>query len=200
MAMRPALAGSSSMWWWLGVPYSGLTLIALWWLQRTQQLRGLLRFRSGDPSLGVAVGGLLLAGAWVFREVLLAEASPQRAWLAWLFAQLGDASRPGVAVALLCMVACEELVWRGWVQSELRQVLGARRGWIATSVAYGLAHAATVFSLSDAVAGPNPLLVLAALGAGLAFGFLAERTQRLLPSLFAHAVFTYFGADYLRAF
>ena len=59
---------------------------------------------------------------------------------------------------------------------------------------YALAHVPTLFTLADPSAGKNPLLVLAALGGGLCWSFLVERTGRLLPSLLAHAVFSYFAA------
>ena len=56
---------------------------------------------------------------------------PQGTWF-WLTDAVG---MPGwfsqrLWSALLVIVACEELVWRGWVQAELREALGARRAWI----------------------------------------------------------------------
>jgi uncharacterized protein len=55
-----------------------------------------------------------------------------------------------------------------------------------------------VYSLRDPVAGPNPLLVMAAFGCGLVWTFLAGRFERLLPSIVAHLVFTYFSAVQFR--
>jgi membrane protease YdiL (CAAX protease family) len=197
-AARPALAGSAGMWLGLGVPYACLSVLAVRRLGRSGSLRDLIRFKPGDPSLGALLGAVLLAGAWLVKRTLLADGSPEQAWLWWIFAQIGDPSRPAIALGLVAIVVCEELVWRGWVQTELREALGARRGWILAALCYSLAHAATLFTLRDERAGLNPLLVLAALGGGLVWGFVTERTRRLLPAVFAHAVFSYFGADYFR--
>ena len=40
-------------------------------------------------------------------------------------------------------------------------------------------------------------VLIAALGGGLCWSFLVERTERLLPGLIAHGVFTYFATHSL---
>jgi hypothetical protein len=47
-------------------------------------------------------------------------------------------------------------------------------------------------------AGLNPLLVLAALGCGLCWSFMARMFDRLPPVMVSHAVFTYFSATQFR--
>jgi hypothetical protein len=43
--------------------------------------------------------------------------------------------------------------------------------------------------MRDPDAGPNPLVPLAALGAGLVWGWMAQRYERLLPGIFSHVLF-----------
>jgi len=87
------------------------------------------------------------------------------------------------------MAVAEELVWRGLVVSLLEERIGSRRAWIWAAVLYGVAHLPTAWALRDPAAGPNPLLVLAAIGCGLVWGGMARRFDRLLPSMFSHALF-----------
>jgi membrane protease YdiL (CAAX protease family) len=190
-AFRLPLAGSPSMWLGIGLPYLALTLIGLVRLRQKQLLRTFLRFRPGDPSLGILLGLALLGGAWLFARLVLPAGAVERAWLLRVFLIAGDSSGITTVALLLAIVVCEEVVWRGWVQTELRETLGPRRAWAAGAVLYAAAHLPTLFTLQDPAAGKNPLLVLAALGCGLCWGFLAERSGRLMPGLFAHAVFSY---------
>lgn len=196
-AFRPERAGSPAMWLGIGAPYLLLAGLALQRLARRQQLRPLLGFRRGDPSLGILLGLALLGAAWLFARQL-APGSSQRAWLFSVFLLAGDPEWTPGTIALLVIVACEELVWRGWVQAELREALGARRGWICCALLYALVHLPTLLTLRDPDAGLNPLLLLAALGGGLCWSFLAERTGRLLPGLLSHGVFSYFASQSLR--
>jgi hypothetical protein len=91
-------------------------------------------------------------------------------------------------------VVAEELVWRGFVLEELTERFGTRRGWLVAALLYALAALPTVYLQRDPVAGPNPLLVMAAFGCGIVWTFMAGRFGRLLPGVFAHLVFTYFSA------
>lgn len=199
-AFRLALAGTWSMWLAVGVPYLVLAGIALLRLRRRELLASLLRFHRGDPTLGIAVGFGLLCGAWLVSKVLIPAGAPERAWLLRVFLVPGDVAGWDKGLILIAIVCAEELVWRGWVQSELRQRLGPRRAWVAAALLYAAAHLPTLVTLGDPEGGSNPLLVIAALGCGLCFGFLAERTGRLLPGVFAHGVFSYFAATSLRLF
>ncbi|MEO8178127.1 MAG: CPBP family intramembrane glutamic endopeptidase [Deltaproteobacteria bacterium] len=199
-AFRPALAGSLTMWLGIGVPYLLLAMLGLVRLARRQRLSPLLGYRRGDPSIGILVGLGLLLGAWLFARQWLHAGASQRGWLLRVYLLAGDPEWALNGLLLLLVVLCEELVWRGWVQFELRERLGPRRAWIACALLYSAAHLPTLFTLDDEVAGKNPLLVLAALGCGLCWSFLAERTGRLLPGLLAHGVFSYFASRSLGLF
>lgn len=197
-ALRPALAGSPQMWLVLGLPYLALAVGGLVCLARRGQLSSMLSLRRGDASLGILLGLGLLGATWLVTKQWLYGGTAQRAWLFEVFLLAGDPDSVAGGVCLLGVVACEEIVWRGWVQFELRELLGARRGWIICALLYAVAHLPTLFTLQDELAGNNPLLLLAALGCGLCWSFVTERTGRLAPALFAHAVFSYFTAHSLR--
>jgi uncharacterized protein len=194
-ALRSSLAGSWAMWAGIGVPYVALAVLAFIRLHRKQLISKLVRFRPGDPSLGIVLGLVLLGVAWLFTKALLPAGAVERAWLFRVFLLVGDPPHVGVTLTLLALVCCEELVWRGWIQSELRERIGARRAWMAAAGLYAVAHLPTLVTLQDPAAGKNPLVFLAALGGGLCWGFLAERTGRLMPGLFAHAVFSYLATQ-----
>jgi membrane protease YdiL (CAAX protease family) len=189
-ALRLPEAGSSALWMGLGIPYAALTALALVRLRQKGLLARLMRFRPGDPSLGIVLGLFLLGAAWLVARYLLPSGSVERAWMLRIFLVAGDSSGLWASVLLLAIVCAEEIVWRGWVQTELRETLGPRWGWVVAAVLYATAHTPTLVTLRDP-AGYNPLLVLAALGCGLCWGFLAERAGRIMPALFAHAVFSY---------
>jgi membrane protease YdiL (CAAX protease family) len=186
------------MWLALGLPYLALAAGGLVRLARRQQLSPLLSLRGGDASLGILLGIGLLGATYLVTKQYLYGGTVQRAWLFEVFLLAGDPDSVAGGVCLLGVVACEEIVWRCWVQFELRERLGARRAWVLCAVLYAVAHLPTLFTLDDELAGNNPLLVLAALGCGLCWSFVAERTGRLAPALFAHAVFSYFTAHSLR--
>ena len=57
---------------------------------------------------------------------------------------------------------------------------------------------AAAVTLSVPIAGPNPLPVLGALGAGFFWSFLAARSGRLTPGVFSHAALAYFGVAVFR--
>ena len=194
-ALRSSEAGRWGMWLGIGLPYFALAVLALVRLRRKQLVKSLLSFRPGDPSLGILLGVVLLGAAWLFTRVLLPAGAVERAWLFRVFLLVGDPPHVGVTLTLVAVVCCEELVWRGWVQSELREKIGARRAWVAGAGLYAVAHLPTLLTLQDPAAGKNPLVFLAALGGGLCWGFLAERTGRLMPGLFAHAVFSYLATQ-----
>jgi uncharacterized protein len=197
-ALRPALAGSPQMWLVLGLPYLALAVGGLVRLARRGQLSSMLSLRRGDASLGILLGLGLLGATWLVTKQWLYGGTAQRAWLFEVFLLAGDPDSVAGGVCLLGVVACEEIVWRGWVQFELRELLGARRAWIICALLYAVAHLPTLFTLQDELAGNNPLLLLAALGCGLCWSFVTERTGWLAPALFAHAVFSYFTAHSLR--
>lgn len=155
---------------------------------------GWLNVRSGDFTRGFVATALLFGGAWAFTKMVAPVGSDRESWLARLYLQLGDPSTlrknvPWVVAAIVVLAVAEELVWRGLVTTLLEELVGSRRAWVWAAVLYALAHTPTIWALKDPVAGPNPLLPVAALGAGLVWGFMARRFERLLPGIFSHVLF-----------
>jgi membrane protease YdiL (CAAX protease family) len=194
-------SGAWPSWTVLVVPYAGLSVLAAYRLSKQGQLTPQVRFRPGDLSLGIGLTLALLGAAWLLSRVMLPPESPARAWVFRILLLVGDTSSPAAIAVLVALCAAEELVWRGFVQTELRTRLGARRGWVVGVVLYAVAHTPTLYTLGDSGgAGPNPLVVLAALGAGSCWAFLRERTGRLMPGFFSHAAFSYLATQFLSRF
>lgn len=198
-AFRPEQAGTWGMLLALlgaQVPFAAL---AVGLLAREGALAAELRPHRGDLTFGFLAALLMYGAAMAVRQIFLGADTPRSWWLARVYLQLGDTSENRslyVGLVVLVIAALEELVWRGLVMRSLRPSMGPMRAWVVSSVLYGLAHAATVPLLGHPVAGPNPLLVAAAIGGGLVWGHLYNRTGRLGPALFAHALFSWAIVDF----
>lgn len=201
-AFRPEVGGTLSFWVSLGTVYLLLGALSLYELWRKGTWRVRLRPRAGDLSWGILVGLGLLLLSWAVRYVLAPAGTPAQSWLYRLYLQIGDPQilkRSTLYTAiLLCLAVLEELVWRGAVLDAVKTRVGARWGFVVAAVLYGLAHAPTAYLLRDPVAGYNPLLVLAAVGCGLCWGFLTRMLGRLPPAIVSHMAFSYFSVFQLR--
>ncbi len=190
----PARAGLVSFWLFVLGPTVLLAALGLARAYRDGDFASWMRPRWGDFSLGFALTLGLFAGAYAFVRVVVPAASPREGWLARLYLQLGDPSVLRehafvVGAVLVVAAAAEEIVWRGLVTSLLAERFGSRFAWIGAAVLYALAQLPAAFTLRDEAAGLNPVLPLAALGAGLAWGAMARFSGRLTPGIVSHALF-----------
>ena len=94
-----------------------------------------------------------------------------------------------VALIVITMAVCEEIVWRGLVPLLLEPLTGSRRAWMFSAGLYALAHLPTAWNLRDPVAGLNPILPLGALGAGIFWGMTSRYFGRLTANIVGHAFF-----------
>ena len=121
--------------------------------------------------------------------------SPREIWLVSLYGQIGDPHvlqqrAPVVAAAIFAVTFAEEVLWRGMVTQLVADVVGTRTAWIWAAVLYALAYVPTAWSLRAGGTGSlDPLLPIAALGAGLLWGAMARAFGRLVPGMIAHAFF-----------
>lgn len=139
---------------------------------RNLQGRGALSLIGPEPRRALAdmlrcagsYGALLLAITLPFMAVTGAEPNlPPGRWLAWLL--------PGLALLLL-QVGAEEMLFRGYLQTQLAARFRRPAVWIVLpALAFGLAHYA------PAQSGPNAWSVVAAVGLyGLIAADLTART------------------------
>lgn len=196
VSFHPSLQGSPWMWLAFGLGQVPVAALALRKLHADEELRDRLLPRWGDISLGMGSALLLLAGTWVARKSIAPDGSLRHDWLTRAYEQAGDPDLlekywAPVLAAVLVFTALEEIGWRGLVMPTLEERLGTRLAWPATGLLYGLAFVPTAWWLRTD-AGPNPLVIGAALLGGCVWSFLAARTQRLIPSILSHAVFVWF--------
>lgn len=201
-AFHPSMAGTPWFWLLLLLPnlvFGGYYAYRCW---DEGTLLDRLQPRWGDLSLGALMAMALLFGSIFVQARVTPLGSEQNAWLLRVYLQLGSSAvlerswMVGAAVAAIAVL--EELSWRGLLLEELTERVGPRRAWLAAALLYALALVPTAFTLADPTAGLNPLLPLAALGAGLPWSFLAARQGRLPPVMMAHAAFAYFSAVQVR--
>lgn len=202
LAFRPSIAATPTFWALVTAPNLLAAAWSVYYLHREDLLFERLRPRGGDISLGVFVGVGLLVASWAGRTTLATVGTPQQAWLLSVYVQVGDPEIVQGSLLLtsllLLVVVAEELFWRGWVLDVCTRRIGHRRGWMLATLLYAATMVPTVFTLAAAEAGPNPLLLVAALFCGLVWTFMAHVIGRLPPVILAHAVFTYFSVVQFR--
>lgn len=191
MAFQPSRAGSPAFFMWAGMPTVALAIAGCVRAWQDGVLKQWFRVKAGDFTIAFVSAALLFGGAFAFSKSLKL---PQILWVARLYEQIGDAAElrkkvAWVVLAIIVIAVAEELVWRGLVVALLEEKVGSRRAWIFSAVLYSLAHAPTVWALKDINAGPNPVVVIAALGAGIVWGFMARRFERLVPGMISHVLF-----------
>lgn len=126
-------------------------------------------------ALAAALYGVFRLGDRVAAAVL--SFAPQQVGAIY---DLKHAGHPAVIAALLLLVIGpgEEIFWRGLVQRTWTERFGPVGGWLLTSAFYGLIH----------VVSANTMLVLAALVAGLVWGYAYVRMRALWPLIISHAL------------
>jgi membrane protease YdiL (CAAX protease family) len=192
-AFSPAVSGTLAFWGLAAGPTVLLAAGAGYWAYREDYLAEWLGPRWGDFTRGLAGAVILYALSWGFVRVVAPVGSPREVWLVSLYGQLGDprvlqSHAVQVAVVVAIVALCEELVWRGAVTQLLAGRVGSRAAWIWAAGLYALAYVPTAWALRGP-AGADPVLVLAALAAGLLFGGMARVFGRLAPGILAHALY-----------
>ena len=173
---------------WAEVAVATLLVAAFALYFGRDELRAAFAYRAGMLMAGVGGAIFLYAifviGSWASRQIL-PFASDQ---VASIYAIRDTAPRWVVVAVLAAIIApCEEIFWRGYVQSTLAFNLGDARGWLLMAAAYALVH---VWSW-------NLMLVGSALVCGLFWGLLFYRLKSLVPCIISHvlwdlAVFVYY--------
>jgi membrane protease YdiL (CAAX protease family) len=85
-----------------------------------------------------------------------------------------------ISLILIFIIApAEEIFWRGFVQDILEEKFGDFKGWLLTSLLYGIIHITSL----------NFVLVIAALVCGFFWGWLFMKYKSLWISIISHSVF-----------
>jgi hypothetical protein len=192
-AFLPQRSGTIAFWTMAVGPTVVLAAIAAVWARREDYLREWISPRWGDASRGIVGGVALFAAAWAASRVLTPVGSPREIWLVSLYGQIGDPrtlqkNGPAVAAVIIAAAAGEEIVWRGAVTQLVAERVGSRLAWLWAAGLYTVALVPTAWALGSS-SGPNPLLVLLALGGGLLWGGMARVFGSLVPGILAHALF-----------
>jgi hypothetical protein len=193
-AFDPARAGQASALAAIGVFYALLTAAALIRLKRRGELRRVMRPAAGDLTFGFISALLLYGAAMAAQLTITPRGTPREAWIVLIYLQIGDPAKVNLHLlggVIFLIAALEEITWRGLVMRALRSSLGPQRAWLMTTILFGAAHLPVTFLLRDPIAGLNPLIPLAAAGCGFIWGYLANRTGRMAPAIFSHALFTW---------
>jgi membrane protease YdiL (CAAX protease family) len=88
---------------------------------------------------------------------------------------------------LLVIALPEEAFFRGYVQTEIDALLGARRRFLGADVSLAIPIAALVFAVGHVLTRPDPGR-LAVFFPGLVFGYLRARTKGIGTSVLFHAM------------
>lgn len=190
-AFQPSRAGSPAFFLWMAVPTIALAIAGCVRAWQDGVLRQWFRVKAGDFTIAFLAAAALFGGAFAVSKSLKL---PHLLWLARLYDQVGEAAAlrkqvTWVVIAIVITAIAEEIVWRGLVVALLEEKVGSRRAWVWSAVLYAVAHVPTIWALKDINAGPNPIVVAAALFAGLVWGFMARRFERLVPGMISHVLF-----------
>ena len=125
----------------------------------------------------VVLYAIFAAGNWLSR-LLFDFAGPE---LSGIYAIGEQGNIWVIALVLLCITSpAEEIFWRGFVQRWCQCKAGGFAGWILGGLFYAGVH----------IASCNLMLTLAALVAGLFWGFIYWRTKNLFICIVSHAFWT----------
>lgn len=195
LAFTPQRAGTATFWMLASGPTVLVAVAAALWAQREELLREWLTPRWGDFTRGVVAAALMVGVAWAFTRLVMPVGSPREIWLVTLYGQIGDprvlqARAPLVGGVIVVTAVAEELLWRGMATQVLADRVGTRTAWIWAAALWALAYVPTAWSLRAGSDGPlDPVLPVAALGAGLLWGAMARAFGRLVPGIIAHVFF-----------
>jgi membrane protease YdiL (CAAX protease family) len=83
----------------------------------------------------------------------------------------------------------EELFYRGFVQTRLENLLGARTGLLVTAIIFNVGHAPTWILLSNMSPGAFVANVILLLPFAILLGYLSQKSNNILGSAIYHAAY-----------
>jgi membrane protease YdiL (CAAX protease family) len=165
---------------WLALGSTSIVVGSLVLAAQPSLLAATLRFRLVDSLVGV-LAGLLMVAASRFSYPVVAKSIPFIAADATaLYAALAGKDSIPYALLIVPIAMCEEVVWRGAVQSAVVKRFGKVATVPLTAVLYALVHAPVGV----------PSLVLIAFACGLGWGLLRSLTAGLWAPFVAHLLWS----------
>lgn len=139
----------------------------------------LFQFRWRDIAIGV-ISALALYGIfWLGKQIAPLILPFATAQISSVYANRAQLDLVWIGLLLFFLVGpSEEIFWRGFVQHQLSERFSAPAALLATTAIYALVHIWTL----------NLILILAAAGAGLFWGWLYQRAQSLVSVIVSHAL------------
>ena len=163
-----------------GVPASSLALIAIALLAGGRPASLTLRLRRGRITgrrLAIVVLGTLALSQALESLTVLLGMGPGPA-LDWIARTMADAPPLGVLLAVLVVGLLaplgEEVFFRGYLQTRLRQVWSPGPAILVTALAFGVIHG-------------EPVHGVLAFALGLYLGLVTERAESMVPAVLCHA-------------
>ena len=166
---------------WIRISLAASLLAAVSLTVMGEGRRALLKPRLRHLALGLLSAALLYGVFWMGRAILLLIYPQARPALAAVYAPRGEISLWAVSLLLFFVTGpCEEIFWRGGVQRLLGREAGGVTALLCAALLYSLVHVWTL----------NLPLMLAALVAGLFWGFLFHSERSLVPGIVSHSVWS----------
>jgi membrane protease YdiL (CAAX protease family) len=166
---------------WLKIAFSAALLATVAWIQMNLTQLGLFTLTARDLYLGVGSVIALYLVFWVGRALATRILPFSHGEIENVYARRGTA--PVILIALLLFFVTgpsEEIYWRGGLQTAAMGFFGPWSGWLAASALYALVHIWT----------KNFTLIMAALIAGLFWGFIYLQTGSLTSVIISHSLWS----------
>lgn len=167
-----------NFWLEMSVSVAILAFLSLLTWSRYDQLTGLT---PRSVTIGV-LSALVLYGVFWFGNIVITRLIPfAESEIAAVYGNTGSTALPVIGVLLFLVIGPgEEVFWRGTVQNSLDENYGKFFSVLAGAGLYSFVH---IWSL-------NLTLVLAALIAGLFWGWIYAREKELAPVIVSHSVWS----------
>ena len=176
------------VWLILAAGYAPLLGWAVISMKREELLVPAIKPQPGDLTKGILGCAAALMATYGISIVAVKLLPPVVARdLTGIVAVANTVSRETRAVAIVLFAVTEELVWRGAVSTALESRVGSRRApWLASG-----------FFVAALIPSMHPSLIVAGVAIGIVTALLVNRTGRLVPSMVAHAAYTWFVVEML---
>jgi membrane protease YdiL (CAAX protease family) len=173
----PLTAPHVNFWFTMSCSAASLTLYSI--ILRRSELQPAFQIKSSDIIIGfgaaVFLYGLFFLGNTI-SHMLFSFAGQQ---VSGVYATKSQANTAVIGMLLLLLIGpAEEIFWRGFAQEQLMQRFGLWKGFFMTTLVYTLVHVPSL----------NFMLIMAALIAGLFWGWMYLKFRRLAPCIISHAV------------